>query len=81
MNTFIQKTIYTALPVLFVFISNAQVNLSLEQCRELALQRSEDIRIAGKIMEKADAEKSAARSYYFPSVSGNGNRALSGRQN
>lgn len=70
MNTFIQKTIYTALPVLFIFISNAQVNLSLQQCRELALQRSEDIRIAGKTLEKAGAEKSAARSYYFPSVSG-----------
>jgi outer membrane protein TolC len=70
MNTFTQKIFLTTLFGLIFIFSDAQVNLSLEQCRNMALQQSEDIQIAGKTIVKADTEKAVARSYYFPSVSG-----------
>ncbi len=70
MNTFIKKIIITTVSGFLFIFTDAQVRISLEQCRELALRQSEEIQIAQKTIEKADAEKAVARSYYFPSFSG-----------
>lgn len=48
----------------------AQPEVSLKQCREMALKHSENLLIADKTLEKAKAEKAAARSWYLPSISG-----------
>jgi outer membrane protein TolC len=48
----------------------AQEELSLERCRQMAVQKSETIRQADINMEKADAEKKAALTMYLPRVEG-----------
>ncbi len=45
--------------------------LSLDSCRAMTLRNNIDIRIAQKNIEKAEAEKSAALSNYFPKISAN----------
>lgn len=70
MKTFLQKIQYTSLFISLIFVANAQVNLSLTQCRELALEKNEEIKIAEKTIEKTDAEKSAMASYRLPSIYG-----------
>lgn len=51
----------------------AQQSISLEQCRQMALEHSETMQMADKNVEKAQAEKLVARSYYLPSLSASGN--------
>jgi outer membrane protein TolC len=67
-------TIKTALLLLTYLMASgnlaAQPEVSLQQCREMALKHSENLQIADKTLEKAQAEKAAARSWYLPSVSG-----------
>lgn len=53
----------TAIPDL-----NAQKSLSLEECRELALQNSEEIRIARYQIDKALIEQAAVKTSKLPSV-------------
>ncbi len=46
--------------------------LSLDSCRAMALRTSEDIKIAELTVDKAQAEKNALTSMYFPKVSAMG---------
>ena len=46
--------------------------LSLDSCRAMALRTSEDIKIAELTVDKAQAEKNALTSMYFPKVSATG---------
>lgn len=49
----------------------AQQQLTLEACREMALQNSDNIKIAGLQIEKARAEQAVMKTQYLPSLSGN----------
>jgi outer membrane protein TolC len=64
------RYILTILLILGVLGSFAQQKLSLEQCRQMALEQNEDIEIAHLQVEKAKAEKAAMKTQYFPSLSG-----------
>jgi outer membrane protein TolC len=58
--------------ILLLFLSfrgMGQELLTLERCRELAVQKSEDLRIAGKQVDQAEAEKAAVRTMRFPNFS------------
>lgn len=55
--------------VFSVITLQAQEYMSLERAREMALAKSEDIKIAGKMLEKSTAERNAARTNYLPSIS------------
>ncbi len=53
-------------------LAMTQQKLALEQCRQMALEHNETIKMAKKTIEKAKAEKAIARSYFLPSLSANG---------
>lgn len=55
-----------------VLSSRAQMLLSLDSCRNMALENNKDIRIAEEKMKAAKFEKKAAFTKYFPSISANG---------
>lgn len=46
-----------------------QQHLSLEQCRNMALQKNEDLKIAGKQAELARRQRAIARTHWLPSLS------------
>lgn len=52
---------------------NAQELISLEKCRKMAVESSEDLKIANKRIVKAKAEKAAMRTLYLPNISGSFN--------
>lgn len=52
--------------------AGAQGMLTLEECRDLAIRNNKELQIAGQKMKKADSEKKAAFTKYFPQVSLNG---------
>ena len=60
---------------LFLFSQNTNndtvINLSLEKCVEMAVESSFDLKIAEQTLQKAQAEKAAALSLYFPKVAAN----------
>lgn len=49
---------------------HAQQKISLNDCRKMALENSEQIKIADMQIEKAKAEKAAMKTQYLPSISG-----------
>lgn len=49
-----------------------QEKLTLQQCREMALQKNEDLKMAGKQLEKARTEKDAAKTLRLPKFSATG---------
>jgi outer membrane protein TolC len=49
---------------------NAQQKLTLQECRKLALENSEEMQIARFRVEKAEAERAAMRTQFLPSLSG-----------
>lgn len=49
--------------------SDAQVILNLQQCREMAMENSKQIAIAGKQLEKAESEIKSYHAGYFPRLS------------
>ena len=59
--------------ILFLFFqfthAGGQEKLTLERCRELALQQDQDLRIAGKQVDKAEAEKAALKTMRLPNLS------------
>lgn len=64
-------SIYIIILFLSIQLSGwGQVQLSLEECRKRALNNSQDVQIAQKQKEKAEAEKKAAFTNYLPNVSG-----------
>ncbi len=65
----------TGLMILMAMLSltlGAQQTLTLEQCRKLAMEHNQKIKMAGKQVEAADAAKRAAFTQYFPNFSMNG---------
>ena len=50
----------------------AQEKLTLQQCRKMALQKNEDLKMAGKQFEKAKTEKAAAKTLRLPKISASG---------
>jgi len=50
----------------------AQERMTLQQCREMALQKNEDLKMADKQLEKARAEKDAAKTLRLPKFSATG---------
>ena len=63
--------IISIITLLSGFAAEAQVlNLSLQQCREMALTSNEDVKISQYQNEKAKIEKKIAQTAYFPKFSG-----------
>lgn len=59
--------------MLFSGISlGAQEEMSLHKCREMALQKNMDLKVAGKQLERAEAEKAVARTLRLPRFSASG---------
>ncbi len=66
------KTIrYIALILILLsgIIATGQEKMSLHQAREMALNKNENMKIAAKQIEKADAQRAAMRTMYLPSFS------------
>jgi len=71
------KQIMICLIALFTFfnIDAQQLRLSLAQCRELALQNSEDLKISRYQVDKAATDKRTAQTAYLPKFSASGTYA------
>lgn len=52
--------------------ANAQHALTLEECRDLAIQNNKELQISGEKVRMADQEKKAAFTKYFPQLSASG---------
>jgi outer membrane protein TolC len=66
------KTINYMLIFIFLILRvqvAAQEHLTLQQVRDLALRKNETLKIAGKQLEKAEAQKAAVRTLRLPSFS------------
>ena len=62
----------TILLLTFVSCMHAQRMLTLEECRNLAIQNNKELQISGEKIKMADNEKKAAFTKYFPQLSANG---------
>jgi len=63
--------------LLFIFLissvqGTAQQEMTLQQAREMALRKNENLKMAGKYLEKAEAQKAAVRTMRLPSFSAMG---------
>ncbi|MGC9353892.1 MAG: TolC family protein, partial [Mariniphaga sp.] len=69
------KTIHY-IPIFILLISwitgAGQEQMSLQQAREMALSKNENLKVAAKQMEKAEAQKAAAHTLRLPSLSATG---------
>jgi outer membrane protein TolC len=66
------KTLKNILPFIFlltVIQGIAQEQMTLQQAREMALRKNENLKMAGKQIEKAEAQKAAVRTLRLPSLS------------
>lgn len=52
--------------------AGAERTLTLEECRQLAIQNNKELKISGEKVKMADEEKKAAQTKYFPQVSATG---------
>lgn len=71
----IHKTIFIVLLFLIITGSsnlNAQRIMTLQECRELALENNNDLKIAGEKITMADYEKKTAFTNYLPKLSATG---------
>lgn len=63
--------------ILFIFLITgmqgvAQEKMTLQQARDMALRKNENLKVATKQIEKAEAQKAAARTLRLPSLSATG---------
>lgn len=65
------RKIFFILCLLAAFQLSAQT-LTIEQCREMALQHNEDLRKAGISLERANLDKEVAFSAYLPTIDASG---------
>jgi outer membrane protein TolC len=65
-----KRTLFILLLITVAAELMAQQTLTLEACRRLALEKSEDMKIARFRAEKAEAEQAAMRTQFLPSLSG-----------
>jgi outer membrane protein TolC len=69
------KTIqYITLFILSIawFGISGQETMTLQQCREMALRKNENLKVANKQLEKAETQKAIARTYRLPNFSATG---------
>ena len=52
--------------------ASAGRTLTLEECRELAIQNNKELKISGEKIKMADYEKNVAFTKYFPQLSATG---------
>lgn len=67
-----KRTILLLTFVVTVSCMLAQRMLTLEECRNLAIQNNKELQISGEKIKMADNEKKAAFTKYFPQLSANG---------
>ena len=67
-----KRTILLLTFVVTVSCMHAQRMLTLEECRNLAIQNNKELQISGDKIKMADNEKKAAFTKYFPQLSANG---------
>ena len=67
-----KRTILLLTFVVTVSCMHAQRMLTLEECRNLAIQNNKELQISGEKIKMADNEKKAAVTKYFPQLSANG---------
>lgn len=67
-----KRTILLLTFVVTVSCMHAQRMLTLEECRNLAIQNNKELQISGERIKMADNEKKAAFTKYFPQLSANG---------
>ena len=67
-----KRTILLLTFVVTVSCMHAQRMLTLEECRNLAIQNNKEQQITGEKIKMADNEKKAAFTKYFPQLSANG---------
>lgn len=67
-----KRTILLLALVVTVSCMHAQRMLTLEECRNLAIQNNKELQISGEKIKMADNEKKAAFTKYFPQLSANG---------
>ena len=67
-----KRTILLLTFVVTVSCMHAQRMLTLEECRNLAIQNNKELQISGEKIKIADNEKKAAFTKYFPQLSANG---------
>lgn len=67
-----KRTILLLTFVVTVSCMRAQRMLTLEECRNLAIQNNKELQISGEKIKMADNEKKAAFTKYFPQLSANG---------
>lgn len=68
----IRTIILLALVNLCYSQTDAQVVLSQQKCRDMAIEYNQDMKIAQKTIDKANTDKKAMRALYLPSISANG---------
>lgn len=73
----ISKYIIPVLLLLWATTATAQEQLSLQKCREMALEFNQDMKVASKTIDRANAEKKSMRTLYLPKVTGSGMLAYS----
>ena len=67
-----KRTILLLTFVVTVSCMHAQRMLTLEECRNLAIQNNKELQISGEKIKMAENEKKAAFTKYFPQLSANG---------
>lgn len=67
-----KRTILLLTFVVTVSCMHAQRMLTLEECRNLAIQNNKELQISGEKIKMADNEKKAAFTKYFPQLSASG---------
>ena len=67
-----KRTILLLTFVVTVSCMHAQRMLTLEECRNLAIQNNKELQISGEKIKMADNEKKAAFTKYFPQLSATG---------
>ena len=67
-----KRTILLLTFVVTVSCMHAHRMLTLEECRNLAIQNNKELQISGEKIKMADNEKKAAFTKYFPQLSANG---------
>ena len=67
-----RRTIFLWMLAMLAFHAAAQRALTLEECRQLAIQNNKELRISAEKIRMADNEKKAAFTQYFPKLSASG---------
>lgn len=65
-----KKLLYILLSLLFILDLKSQEYLTLEKVRQMALDKSEDIKIAETTLQKSEEEKAAVKTNFLPKISG-----------